>query len=373
MTLHAQYSPSKLARILNCPGSAALTSSFSPASSAAQVGTEKHKAVARYLFREQLYDKSPLLSEEHEDVQEAIQYAHILQASASDPCYITLIEQQINHRAGGLHDTEGTLDFAVLSLANKTAHIVDWKFGYNQVNAPNNDQLLAYAAGVHLSLYPLDQFNIKLHIFQPAISHISTADIDITDITSWVTRAQTILKQIQTDSPTYNPSASTCRWCPGAATCEAFKQYAAQAAQEAFRLHKEVDTAKHEKIKQILDKEAEIKSYFAVLKDYVYNTLKQGKEFPGFKLVQQRGRRKWIDELETLSFLVAKGLEPDEIYNAKMRSPSQIEKMVKQLKTDEIFRSLYEVPLGKVIVAPESDKRPAYEPFKAFKPVKEVS
>jgi hypothetical protein len=88
-----------------------------------------------------------------------------------------------------------------------------------------------------------------------------------------------------------------------------------------------------------------------------------GREVPGYKLVQgKRGSRAWTDEAEVEALVKKFRLKVEEAYNQKLKSPTQIEKVLAE--SPRRWKQL--LPLigqseGKPHVAPESDKRPRLE------------
>jgi hypothetical protein len=90
--------------------------------------------------------------------------------------------------------------------------------------------------------------------------------------------------------------------------------------------------------------------------------LSAGGKVPGYKLVAKRANRKWMDEVLAATELQAQyGVD---IYNSKLKSPAQMEKLVKACGQDpsNVLEGLWETPSGDLTLAPESDRRPAINP-----------
>jgi hypothetical protein len=103
----------------------------------------------------------------------------------------------------------------------------------------------------------------------------------------------------------------------------------------------------------------EIEACIKDLKLHATQLLSDGKEVQGFKLVRGRSNRAWLDEDVAGEFLSVH-LDPEEMFNMKMVSPAQAEKLLDRLlRKDDDFTSLVHKPEGKVTMVVESDKRSA--------------
>lgn len=88
----------------------------------------------------------------------------------------------------------------------------------------------------------------------------------------------------------------------------------------------------------------------------------QGETVPGWKMVDKRGRRVWIDELaaaRTLDFLPV-----EDLYVTKVASPPQVEKAFKRLKLKlpKDWSSLVTKTDPGTALVPDADPRPAVTP-----------
>lgn len=89
-------------------------------------------------------------------------------------------------------------------------------------------------------------------------------------------------------------------------------------------------------------------------------TLMNGEELPGYKLVEGKlGNRKWKDEAEVAATLA--NLYPmDQFTETRLLSPSQMDKAIGKKKVAELLEDLIDRAPGAPTIAPETDKRPAY-------------
>ena len=84
----------------------------------------------------------------------------------------------------------------------------------------------------------------------------------------------------------------------------------------------------------------------------------EGKAWPGYKLVEGRSVRKWINEETVLKALTNKGYKMDQITNTKIKGIGDIEKLITKERVQNL--GLTVKPQGKPTLVPESDKRPAF-------------
>ena len=96
--------------------------------------------------------------------------------------------------------------------------------------------------------------------------------------------------------------------------------------------------------------------WYSAMQRETEHRLLAGRNIPGQKLVEKRPTRKWADEEKLVAFLKEKGLFDEEIYQQKLKSPAQIEKLVgkKELPADLVVKKSSGYKL-----APSSDPSPA--------------
>jgi hypothetical protein len=90
----------------------------------------------------------------------------------------------------------------------------------------------------------------------------------------------------------------------------------------------------------------------------------------GYKLVQGRSQRKWINEKDAETHLIK--LLGDDAHSNKLVSPAQAEKLLGKARSAEVTELCFK-PEGKPSLAPDSDPRPAIKPDVAtyFSEIKE--
>lgn len=363
---HAEFSPSRLSRIIACPGSVALIKANNIQSKSniyAEQGTKLHEYTHKALeFGNTEF--GDLNDDEKFLVNECIDYFNILMQTKSPEVTRTKFEQLVKLESWGIPEVWGTSDAIIIDPIKRHLDVIDWKFGSGvQVYAKENSQLLAYAAGVtHWPVkYPIQ--TITIHVVQPALDHYDTWDIDIEYLYNWVhsTLAEAI-RGSMSEPPIFNPGVEQCRFCEAAkaAKCDVLYQKVQADAAKIFEHAKLKAQIGPKDIMNLLELfplvEKIAKGYRLYIEEEFLHG--RGKLFPKFKLVRGRANRKWRDEKQVISWL-NQYTEIENIFNSKLCSPSQIEKLDKTLKRNQIFQGLYEKPEGKTSLVSITDKRPA--------------
>jgi len=101
------------------------------------------------------------------------------------------------------------------------------------------------------------------------------------------------------------------------------------------------------------------------IEERMYSDMMAGEKHKDFKLVQgQQGHRKWVDPDEAEVQMKAMRLKTDEMYDRKIISPTDAEKLLKKQRP-RLWKKLSGLigrGDGKPKIAPMSDKRPSIDP-----------
>jgi len=103
-------------------------------------------------------------------------------------------------------------------------------------------------------------------------------------------------------------------------------------------------------------------AWYNDLKELALSHILDGGEVPGWKAVEGRGSRQYVNIDKAFEALKAAGIDEAILYERRPLSVAQLEKALGK----EQYRKLLEEPgyvvkePGKPTLAPESDKRPAY-------------
>jgi len=365
---HSNYSPSRLKRIIECPGSVGLIASLAltkaisedkPSSYAAH-GTMLHKVFDRYYSGvESGYDY--LDKDDQFLIRECEDFLEILLASKGHTNYMVKSETRIDLSDWGIPDVWGTSDYQVIDPIKRHVDVIDWKFGSGvPVYAKENPQLLAYAAGA--IGWPTTIQTVTVHIVQPAIENFSSWELTIEELYEWVHGTLAVaINKAASEIDEFNPGIEQCRWCEAQNHCRTRFDYVQSLATRIFEANaKLAECPTPEELVSLIDQAPMVEKAIKSIILYVQTEMLKGVSFPGVKLVRGRSNRKWIDTKKAVEWL-SENTEIDDLFVSKLRSPSQLEKEVKSLKKNDDFKKLYEQPEGKITLVGLSDKRPAIQ------------
>ena len=161
------YSPSASHTWLTCTASARLNAEKIRLSNPdADRGTRLHDFCYKEFDNDWDLIDFDSLGDDAEDARTAILAAWELQGMIDDPADI---QKEIEVKVLEAEDCFGTADLVMYNSVEKHLLVADYKFGYNEVSAENNPQLLIYALGAR-RLYAQTGINsITLAIIQPKV------------------------------------------------------------------------------------------------------------------------------------------------------------------------------------------------------------
>jgi hypothetical protein len=241
----------------------------------------------------------------------------------------------------------------VLGRIGNRAIVLDWKFGDGVlVSAEENYQLLFYAAAAMRT-------EESKWIFEGA-DEIECIIVQPPEIRRWVTTPQRValfeqeLRRAVHESHTEAASMETgdhCRWCAAKPICPKMT------GQVERVLQNKLQALPIDQIAMQLEQADTIESYIKDLRALATQMLENGQTVPGFKLVPKRGTRQWTSEDAVDAWVDANGLAK-EAYENKLRSPAQMEKVLKKYKKELPSELVVSISSGSTL-APDSDSRPA--------------
>lgn len=270
----------------------------------------------------------------------------------------------------------GTADAIVLNDGLVT--VIDLKYGRGvRVDAEDNPQAMLYALGALSEfdfIYECKRF--KLAIVQPRLDHISEWEISREDLEAWAEGPLSEAAQatVQDDAP-LNPGEKQCKFCKGKASCRALADHCISVATDGFGVVGEpiktldIDSLSIPEVAKLLPQLDLIRDWAKSLEMRAFSELEAGRPVTGFKLVEGRSVRAWVDDDKANGALGRAGIAVADRFNKKLISPSQAEKLIG--KDHNVFKKHVIKPPGKPTLAPESDKRSALEidPTDGFKEV----
>lgn len=360
--VHSVLGASAADRWMNCTPSAQLTAGMEDeATTFAAEGTAAH-ALCEWKVRKALKmragrrptsdywtDEMEEFTDDYRDfIMDLVGQAKL---TCKDP--VTLIEQHLDFSCY-VPDGFGTGDF--LLVADRELNVVDFKYGRGvAVYADHNPQMMLYALGalnLFDCLYDIEQ--VTMTIFQPRLSSISTWTNSAEELYKW---AEEVLKpkaELAAKGEGEFISGSWCRFCKARNTCRARAESFLELAKMEFQ---PPALLSDEEVAEVMEKAAELSKWVSDVMAYAQaEAIENGKHWNGYKLVEGRSTRRFIDEKKVEE--AAKGAGYTDIYNKSLITLTAFEKLMGKDTFKEVLGSYVTKPAGKLTLVPVSDKRP---------------
>ena len=352
---------STASRVIKCPASVALCAKMppKPSSKYADEGTLLHNAIAEILEKD--LNPSDIIGFKYKElvVTQELYDEKIVPALRSldeiDPeCEMRIsVESEVDF-GDYLPGVFGSAD--VIGKLKRSAKVIDWKFGSGViVEAEENYQGMFYAAAAMRTEKTKWAFEdvdeVEIIIVQPP------------EMRRWVTTPERIKEFEQQlsiavkeakrkDAPMQ--SGSHCRWCAAKPVCPIMTDSVARSTQLALK------DLKPDLIATYLQQADVLEDWIKELRELAHQMLESDVRVPGYKLVAKRAIRQWSDEAlannESLLHYTL-GLGSDVLYDKKVISPAQAEKILGKEGKEKIKDLVVAVSSGSTLV-PESDPRP---------------
>ena len=362
---HALLSASSAHRWLNCPPSAiAATTYKDEGSEFAAEGTLAHEvaeAMARnggcFGVGDELFDQRHA-DITHEMLDCAGEYSDYILEHIKSPTATVLLEQRVDF-SPWVPEGFGTCDCIILQ--DDTMTVIDYKYGKGvAVDAVNNPQLRLYALGA-LNDFGIayDVTKVETHIFQPRINNVDSEAMTADELLAWGDSIKPIAEKAAKGKGTYK-AGTHCKFCPHAGKCRALTALCTEKV-NAYGVSAKVPTLAPHEVAEVLELEPVINLWLKSVKAQAMQTLMDGGEVPGFKVVEGKlGNRKWKDEIEVLNALICSGYEKEDVTETKLLSPAGMDKAIGKKKVAELLEALIDRAPGAPTLAPATDKRPVY-------------
>ena len=364
MAKHAALSASSSHRWMNCPPSVRLTEHIADSGSIyAAEGSEAH-ALCEYKLRRLLgmdagnpldcpgglqYYDSTMEDAANGYVAFVMELLEEIRKTCSDP--IVMVEQRLNF-SRWVKDGFGTGDAVI--VADGILQIVDFKYGTGvPVSAEDNSQMRLYALGaldMFGELYDVD--TVKMTIYQPRLSNISTDSVSKDDLLDWAESTLRPVAELAYKGEGEMNAGSWCRFCKLRTTCRKRAEANLALAQHDFKLP---PTLSDEEIAIILDQLDDLTSWAADIREYALTAALSGTHFDGWKLVEGRANRRYTNEEAVAQAVIGSGHDP---YERKLLGITAMEKLLGKKQFATLLADLVERPQGKPTLVPASDKRP---------------
>ena len=384
--LHSRLAPSGSKRWINCPGSIELSDKCPPQADSpyAIEGTAAHSLGEicitngkdpRTYIGKVLEEGQPVVSENMTDaVQE---YLDCIEAYQNELQTHPVIEQKLD--MSWIHpDIGGTPDCTFYSAKHKKLVVIDYKHGQGvPVDVDNNTQLMIYALGAVHDLYvrrvvaniEKEIKLVELVIVQPRSFHpdgpVRKWAIDTANLQFWALNVLKPAAERTDKKDAVLAVGEHCKFCPALAVCPEQVKNALSLAKTEFEdpILPSPEDLTVEQIAKVLEVSKLFSEWAHEVERYAQGRMEIGQHIPGFKLVQKRSNRQWVDVDKAVGTLV-KYLGTGGAYETKPITPAKAEKALKKkaLNSELVLDGLIFKPEPGITLAPESDKRRGVEP-----------
>lgn len=358
MGTHALLSPSAAHRWMNCPPSACLEREFpSSSSEVAAEGTAAH-ALCEHKLRKllKLRSKRPHSDFEDDEMDRCSDdYVSFVQEQMGEiPSPMVLVEQRLD-LTRYVPEAFGTADCII--VGGDRLHIVDFKYGMGVlVEAEHNPQMMLYALGALELLDGIyDIQTISMSIFQPRRENVCTWSLPKEELLRWARDDLVEKARLAYMGEGEYRAGEWCTFCRAAVRCRARAEEKLRLAKEEFKYPPLITD---EEIEDVLGEIPELIKWANAILAYATDAaVNHGKVWMGFKIVEGRSVRRYKDE-----DVVAREAESagyTDIFDKKLISLTQMERLMGKKAFTDILDGLIEKPPGKPTLVPISDKRPA--------------
>lgn len=373
---HSACSPSSAYRFAPCPGSVRLIAEAPPQKDSpyALQGTAAHELgemcitegrdAIEYLDR--VVEGFTVDADMAEAVQVMVDFARV----ETLPDDIVFVEHSFDLASlGPPVEYRGTADFVRYRPSTKQLLVADYKHGAGvPVDAENNPQLRSYALGACVDLERRGHIvsEVDIVVVQPRAPHregpVRRELVSAYDLVEWSADLFAALtRTMAPDAPLV--AGAHCKFCPAAAICPALATHSMAVVEAEFSgvsITVPPDPVKMtpERISQVLTAADVVETWLESVRSHAHTQLEAGVDIPGWKLVQKRATRKWVDEDLAAAALLRLEASADDIYTRKIVSPAQAEKILGKSAKKHLEHLVVAESSGTTL-APAADKRPA--------------
>lgn len=395
---HALASPSKAAMFLACANSLAMNEGQPEGDKkAADLGTDKHELLTLCLqfnvdamsYDGHVLKKGHAVSRElAADVQTVVDNVRERIAAYTLRGFTVVVELEqdlpIGHITGESEATGRGDVLLIVSRPDRTAFVdvIDAKFGYQEVIAEENPQLLMYGSGALEKFGLTEEFDeVNLVIDQPLRGAPNEWSTTPAAINEWVEQngpkaAKAVMihkmrNERALKEEDFAPSEKACQWCKAFAVCPAARAKVEAIAETDFDTVEPVpvELVSIERLGAIFPELEMIEDWIKAVRARIELEVFAGRQVPGVKVVAgKRGNRAWASDEEAENLMKKFKMKVDQMYSFKLLGPKPILEALKdQPRRLKQIEALIVQPDGKPHVVHESDKRPAIE----IKPVED--
>ena len=292
-----------------------------------------------------------------EEIASVLEFAEL--AGLTDAWQHLHVEERVFATEWIHKDNWGTVDAWFYNSRTHTLYIWDFKFGFLDIQAFENFQLINYYAGIAQGLGINGDTDQTLEVIMQAIQpRCFTSSGPIKD---WTVRGSdlrghmNILKSMANEARGPEPrtiSGPQCRYCPARHGCKSAQDAAMAGVDYIHRAHPDILTndAVSFELATLTDAKKAIEYRLDAMQEEAQGRINAGQTVPGFKMKISAGKRKWAKDVELIRNVGAlTGV--DLIEAPKPVTPFQAEKKLRDAGFD---KDGIESTLSSLIVRPSA-------------------
>ena len=361
MANHAYLSASASHRWLACPPSAKLCAQAGDQTSEYAIQGSCAHELAQYQVEKALgrecQDPTENLTYYDAEMQEAaeayrdfvLEQVETAKALCKDP--FICVEQTLDYSKWVEHGY-GTGDCVI--VADDVLQVIDYKHGVGiLVSAEKNPQMMCYALGAIVlfdGLYDISR--IRMTIFQPRKENISTYELTKEELLAWADGVLAPAAKLAMKGEGEYKAGDHCVFCRIKASCRKRAEYNLEMARYDFRVPGNLTAME---ISAILPRIDSLTAWASDVREYALRQALLGKKFPGYKVVEGRSVRKYLDEASVAKAVIDAGKDP---YEKRLLGVTAMTALLGGKKHfDEVLGKLTVRSSGKPVLVPETDKR----------------
>lgn len=371
MKKHCLLSPSAAHRWLQCPPSVRICEEIPRESSPyAEEGTLAHAVAAMTLKTALGMD---VAAEREEIAASALTVDETMERCAAEwAALITdrlawwklncghteayaLVERRVALTAGG-HEIFGTADAIIVT--DNAVEVYDYKYGLGvAVSAVENRQMMIYALGaLGLSDGDADDMTVRMTIFQPRIENLSEWEAPAATLIEWQSGELSEKAALAYDGKGELSCGRWCQFCAARPQC----RHCAAEYRKAWEEHLSPDLLTSTQISALLHITGQIKQWAEAVEDYALAKALKGENYPGWKVVEGRGRRVITDAKAAAAALLGSGFAEAAIYKPReLQTLTALEAIAGKKRFAQLCGSFIDKKPGNPKLAEDSDSRPA--------------
>lgn len=313
----------------------------------------------KYLKKLQQIRSDPLYTEEMDKATEIYKefcIERFNEAKAATKDAVIMLEQRLDY-SPWVPDGFGTSDTTIIS--DKVLEIIDYKHGKGvAVSAYENTQMKLYALGaVNQFGFLYDLETIRMTICQPRLDSISTFEMSVEDLLKWGNEVVKPKAELAFKGEGDFIAGEHCRFCKVKAFCRARAEENMKLACMDFQ---KPSLLTEEEVVEVLTSIDSLINWAKDVQEYALKqAVEENKKWPGMKLVEGKGTRKFTNEEAVIKALLDAGYDSDVVYKKSVNTITNLEKALGKKTFNELLGPYITKSQGRLKLVPEDDDRQA--------------